>query len=445
MNNVWMRAGESSSARRRLLFDVRGSDGLTPALTEGGGQPQISINGSAWTDDGIGALVSIGAGRYYAELDIGSLAVAGDRIATRYQSAGTAECAGETARVVAIDLNDGSRFGLSSLPTANPGTAGGVAVAGEWFENLDSLAIALGAIVLTCESGSPSSITFTSDAPSGDGELVGCWLRPPVPNGSGLACRRVVGYVGSTRTATIHPPLLVAPAADDVFLLIPTGPVDSWYWLGSLLSGSPTALMQSALDSRRLGELAAQSMTSAPASGSLFGDLTEKVGSNPRRFSALALAEAPSASGSDPLAQLVPGGYPSGSAGAALGRLSAGRITTVSAMSADGRRLSLVAGDDYHVVDARALEFDGSEAGWPSLVDADLTWRCHAPEIALVIEAMVVDPGSSPRVVVELSSAQTALLPAGRHPFDLLAVLANGHRVTLAMGQVTVSDRIGLL
>ena len=74
------------------------NDGMTPENGEGGGQPQISINGGAWANSD-NTLVLIGNGRYYLELsatEVASTCV----IEGRYKSANTAEIPGTTVQVV---------------------------------------------------------------------------------------------------------------------------------------------------------------------------------------------------------------------------------------------------------------------------------------------------------------------------------------------------------
>jgi hypothetical protein len=95
---------QSTAAKRRVYFHlVDGNDGLTAETGEADGQPQISVNGATWTDTGIGVLVAVGNGEYYAELTEAILGTSGDVIRTRYSSANTAECKGETIKVVNYD------------------------------------------------------------------------------------------------------------------------------------------------------------------------------------------------------------------------------------------------------------------------------------------------------------------------------------------------------
>lgn len=126
---VWIKANESNATRRRIYFDLRSSvDAITPATSESGGVPQISINGSGWTTTGVSALTHIGNGRYYAELTLAAVANAGDRIETRYKSANTIETSGDIVQVVGFDPFDSNRLGLAVLPVAPPGVVNGLPV-----------------------------------------------------------------------------------------------------------------------------------------------------------------------------------------------------------------------------------------------------------------------------------------------------------------------------
>jgi len=99
-----IQVSEATEARRRVYFQlVDATDGMTPETGEAAGQPQISSNGEAWTNTGIGTLTAIGNGRYYADLTTGAVATTGTVIETRYKSANTAECPGDTVLVVPSD------------------------------------------------------------------------------------------------------------------------------------------------------------------------------------------------------------------------------------------------------------------------------------------------------------------------------------------------------
>lgn len=86
-----VQVGQSAS----VYFNVPLADFSGPALSEAGGQPQVSVNGAAYQDYGIGVLVAVGYGEYTATLDPAIVIADGDRIFTRYRGASTAECTGD--------------------------------------------------------------------------------------------------------------------------------------------------------------------------------------------------------------------------------------------------------------------------------------------------------------------------------------------------------------
>lgn len=123
-------ANTATAEYRRSYFDLRATDGLTAVTSEAAGQPQISTDGGAWTNTGIGTLTHIGNGRYYADLTQAAIATAGLVISTRYKSASTVETPGDTFQVVGFNPNDSIRMGLTSLPAATPATSGGLPIIG---------------------------------------------------------------------------------------------------------------------------------------------------------------------------------------------------------------------------------------------------------------------------------------------------------------------------
>lgn len=99
-------AGQTDPVKRQVYWHLVAPDGVTPVLTEGGGQPEISVNGGPWAPGGVSALAAIGHGRYYAVLDAATVASPGQEIETRYKSGATAECPGDSALVVGFDPDD---------------------------------------------------------------------------------------------------------------------------------------------------------------------------------------------------------------------------------------------------------------------------------------------------------------------------------------------------
>ena len=111
-----IKAGETTAANKRVYFQcVDATDGMTPETGEAAGQPQISTNGAAFTDTGIGVLVALGNGRYYGELTDVAVDTAGRVIESRYKSAATAEAIGTTVQVVAFDPHAVAGLGLTNL------------------------------------------------------------------------------------------------------------------------------------------------------------------------------------------------------------------------------------------------------------------------------------------------------------------------------------------
>lgn len=116
-----VQASEATASKRRVYFQVTAADGVSAVTTEAGSQPQVSTNGGAFTNTGIGTLTHIGDGRYYADLTAGAVATIGDQIETRYKGASTAESVGDSVLVVAYDP-----YGTAAAPggVTNPGATG---------------------------------------------------------------------------------------------------------------------------------------------------------------------------------------------------------------------------------------------------------------------------------------------------------------------------------
>jgi hypothetical protein len=90
-----------SDTNVKVTFKILTLDGL-PALGEAGNQPQISVNSGSFDDTGIGVLVAVGYGEYYALLSDDTLRVEGDVYKTRYKSGITQESEGDSFLVGTI-------------------------------------------------------------------------------------------------------------------------------------------------------------------------------------------------------------------------------------------------------------------------------------------------------------------------------------------------------
>lgn len=83
---------EATAARRRLYFHlVDITDGFVPETGEAAGQPQISLDGAAWTNTGIGTLTHVNNGTYYADVTQATLNINHGVVMGRYKSAATRE------------------------------------------------------------------------------------------------------------------------------------------------------------------------------------------------------------------------------------------------------------------------------------------------------------------------------------------------------------------
>lgn len=119
-----VKANEATATKRRVgFFLVDATDLFTPENGEAGGQPQISIDGGTFSNGGIGTLVLIGNGEYYADIQQAAL-VAGRIIRTRYKSANTAECPGDTVQVMGWDPSGETPVHIETR-SDNVETAGG--------------------------------------------------------------------------------------------------------------------------------------------------------------------------------------------------------------------------------------------------------------------------------------------------------------------------------
>jgi len=152
-------ANQATAAKRRVYFHLVGTDGLTPATSEAGGQPQISSDGGAFTNTGIGTLSAIGNGRYYADLTQAAVLTTGTLIETRFKSATTAECPGDSVQVVAFNPDDATALGLSTLTGNVPQTGDSYARIGANGAGLTAIPDSAGTTTLLSRIASALTIT----------------------------------------------------------------------------------------------------------------------------------------------------------------------------------------------------------------------------------------------------------------------------------------------
>lgn len=198
--------------------------------------------------------------------------------------------------------------------------------------------------------------------------------------------------------------------------------------------GSVTAAVTAGTVSDKTG----YSLASAPPTAAAIADAVwdETAGDHTTTGSTgKALASAGAAS--DPLLNTVPGSYASGSAGAALGRIGSGQITTVAPVSQSGTA-EVVRGMDYSATDGLALD-------WTFTANPDLTGASVALYIysGATLEAtwtptVITPTAGAGKVRVQATNAQTGALRETAYAFAIWATLTSGRKVQLYAGTLVV-------
>ena len=140
----------------------------------------------------------------------------------------------------------------------------------------------------------------------------------------------------------------------------------------------------------------------------------------------------------DALNNEVPGTYSSGTAGHALGRITAAAITVTSPVAGSGT-VSIVRGDDYLAADGRALDWTDSGGTWPTLTDATITLTIKG-NLLTKTGSVVTATGDGKKVRVALTNSDTSSLPIGTWDYDVQATLSSGAVVTLVRSTFTVAE-----
>jgi hypothetical protein len=159
----------------------------------------------------------------------------------------------------------------------------------------------------------------------------------------------------------------------------------------------------------------------------------------------------------DPLLNAVPGSYAAGTAGDALGKVTAikaktdlitagGQVTLTGPVTANGTA-TIYSGDDYSSSDASSIDFTDPGGQWPDLTGATpIQWRIDQTVSGVVktqytlTGSVVVAGGSTQKVRFQPTAAQSAALVAALQPgvpqFQHFVVftLASGHVVTRVTG-----------
>lgn len=177
------------------------------------------------------------------------------------------------------------------------------------------------------------------------------------------------------------------------------------------------------------------------------------------------------AAAGDPLASAVPGSYPAGTAGHALGitlpyilqgvnRINPSRVVTSSAVLESGLTIVTVRGDDYTADSPRGplAWIPANDDDWPDLTDATgvFTSRLASTDAVELIKPIQIENPAGPgkRIFVELTAEETedltpSLTPKD-HKFDIQITLANekiwtpirgGDNLTRSGGHTVIEDQ----
>lgn len=147
------------------------------------------------------------------------------------------------------------------------------------------------------------------------------------------------------------------------------------------------------------------------------------------------------------LDEALSGHTTAGTAGAALGRVGSGQVTTVSTVAQSGDMTEIIAGADYLTADGYQFDWTDASAAWPTLTAATIEWEASGGGQTYTAAGSVVTPtGASKKVRLELTAAQSAAIAAlhtGAWEFVVWATLSSGSIIPLVQGSVPVKDTPG--
>lgn len=110
-------------------------------------------------------------------------------------------------------------------------------------------------------------------------------------------------------------------------------------------------------------------------------------------------------------------------------------LITVTGPVASGGAVSVIQGDSYFAADGRALVWTNAAGSWPDLTGAAVNCYVYTAlpggPAATFAAAVVTPSGPNQQLRLELTSAQSAALPARAGAFAVRATLASGHVATL--------------
>lgn len=131
-----------------------------------------------------------------------------------------------------------------------------------------------------------------------------------------------------------------------------------------------------------------------------------------------------------------------------LALIVSGSVTVSSPVNADGTCMEIVQGDDYYASEDRAIDWTSSD--WPNLdsLGVSVVWSAineqDSTDTATVAMTIVSAGVDEQTVRLELPASTTNDLAIGtaRYKYDVEATLANGHKVTLVIGYMTVLEDV---
>lgn len=145
-------------------------------------------------------------------------------------------------------------------------------------------------------------------------------------------------------------------------------------------------------------------------------------------------------SASDPLENAVPGTYPGGTAGYALGQLGAGSITFTGPVISDENTFEVIQGDDYLIVDSRSFNFTFGAS--PNLTSSTVVMRIQTPTITEITGTKSGEGTSAQVVKFEMTKTQTAAFQVKNYAYDIQATLSDTSVVTLARSTFLVRSQV---
>lgn len=117
--------------------------------------------------------------------------------------------------------------------------------------------------------------------------------------------------------------------------------------------------------------------------------------------------------------------------------ITANSITVASPVNSEGD-IEIDRGYDYYAADGRELTWtDDDSITWPDLSGATATFIVGD---YLEEECTITDPTGPATITLELSAADTELLPLGPRPFRIEVLLDNDHLILQIRGIITVHD-----